>query len=1200
MCALRKFVFLSAMVLLTWPSSEPSFAQTAETGALTGTISDMTRALLHGVIVHLTEESTGQTRVAVSQDDGRFAFALQSATVNSAPTMLQTESSTLGGAVDGQEVTSLPLVTRNYTQIMGLSQRTEAPVTNATDLRRGNGGLSPTQGTSSKLSLDVSQYAHTSWKISDGFFKGAIHSIAQTPDGYLWLGTEFGLLRFDGVQTVPWLPPAGEHLPSNDIRSLIAASDGTLWLGTAKGLVSWKSGTLNHYPEFDKHDVHTLLQDREGTVWAAGSIWEAGPSQAGKTALCAIKRGRTECYGRDDSLGFYGVTSAYEDSHGNLWLGAANGVWHWKPGPPKCYPMPELKHYGLAGFLFGWRGFLETDDGALLIAIIGSEGIIRFDNGKVQSYQVPPFRPRFHEGGGLLRDRDGGLWIGTEAGLLHVHRGRIDVFDQSDGLSSNWVENMFEDREGNIWITTRSGLDRFREYAVPSVSVKQGLSTAIARSVLAAKDGSVWLATTNGLNRWKDGQVTVYRNQPTGARRQIGGTTAEGEQGHGSNHSRETQQTTLREMPAAGLPDNEVGSLYEEPQGRLWISTARGLAYFENGKFTPLPQVHIPSFSESPIARDSDGNLWMTGDQGLCRLSSGHAAKCLAPEKLGLRGLLSTLVPDPKRGGLWVGSWESGVVYFKNGKVRESYGPETGLGSGRVNALQFGSENTLWAATDGGLSRIIDSRVATLTSKNGLPCDTAHAVVEDDFHSLWLYMACGLVRIERPEMDAWVADPHRRIKVRLFDTSDGVKSHAGVLNYAPRITKAPDGKLWFVPLDGVSVIDPRNLAFNSIPPAVHIEQITSDRKSYEASSGMRLPALVRDLWIDYTALSFRAPEKVRFRFKLEGQDRDWREVVNDRQVQYSNLAPGTYRFRVIACNNSGVWNEAGTFLDFSIAPAYWQTDWFRALCVLLFMAMLWMLYRMWLRQVAHRFNLRMEERVNERTRVARDLHDTLLQSFQGLMLRFQAVYRMLPTCPDDAREILGSAIGEAAQAITEGRDAIQGLRTSTVQSNNLAFAVRTLGEELASAQAAPNPARFQVAVEGTPRNLHPVLRDEVYRIAAEALRNAFKHAQAHQIEVDLCYNEQQLQVRVRDDGKGIDGTVLDGNGSEGHFGLYGMRERAELIGGKLHLWSELDAGTEVELSIPASNAYERPGVGRRPWSIKLAGKITCKNAERNP
>jgi signal transduction histidine kinase/sugar lactone lactonase YvrE len=1047
--------------------------------------------------------------------------------------------------------------------------------------------------------LDLSQYAHAAWKVRDGFTKGAIHSIAQTPDGYLWLATEFGLLRFDGVQTVLWLPPAGEHLPSNDIRSLIAASDGTLWLGTAKGLVSWKSGTLNHYPELDKHDVHTLLQDREGTVWAAGSIWEAGPSQAGKTALCAIKSGRTECYGRDGSFGFYGVTSAYEDRHGNLWLGASNGVWRWRPGPPKCYPMPELKHYGLAGFLFAWRGLLETDDGALLIAIIGSEGIIRFDNGKVQPYQVPPFRPRFHEGGGLLRDRDGGLWIGTETGLLHVHRGRIDVFDQSDALSSNWVENMFEDREGNIWITTRSGLDRFREYAVPSVSVKQGLSTAIVRSVLAAKDGSVWLATTNGLNRWKDGQVSVYRNLPTGARpRQIGSTTAEGEHGHGTNHSRETQQTMLREIPAPGLPDNEVGSLYEEPQGRLWISTARGLAYFENGKFTPLPQVHIPSFSESPIARDCDGNLWMTGDQGLYRLSSAHAAEYLPPEKLGLRGLLSTLVPDPKRGGIWVGSWESGVVYFENGKVRASYGPETGLGSGRVNALQFDSENTLWVATDGGLSRITDSRVATLTSKNGLPCDTAHAVIEDDLHSLWLYMACGLVRIARPEMDAWVTDPQLRIKVTLFDTSDGVESHAGVLNYAPRITKAPDGKLWFVPLDGVRVIDPRRLTFNSIPPPVHIEQITADHKSYEASSGLRLPALVRDVWIDHTALSFVAPEKVRFRFKLEGQDRDWREVVNDRQVQYSNLAPRTYRFRVIACNNSGVWNEAGAFLDFSIAPAYYQTIWFRAVCFAAFLALFWVLYQLRLRRVSHQFDMSLEERVAERTRIARDLHDTLLQSFHGLMLRFQAVHRMLPTRADEAREILESAIDEAAQAITEGRDVIQGLRTSTVQDNNLAFAVRTLGEELASAQAIRNPARFQVAVEGTPRNLHPILRDEVYRIAAEALRNAFKHAQAHQIEVDLYYDEQQLRVRVRDDGKGIDATVLDGNGSSGHFGLHGMRERAELIRGKLNLWSEPDAGTEVELSVPASNAYERPGVGRRSWLSKLAGKVASQKAAR--
>jgi len=414
----------------------------------------------------------------------------------------------------------------------------------------------------------------------------------------------------------------------------------------------------------------------------------------------------------------------------------------------------------------------------------------------------------------------------------------------------------------------------------------------------------------------------------------------------------------------------------------------------------------------------------------------------------------------------------------------------------------------------------------------------------------------------------------------------------------PHVAKSPDGRIWFITRDGVSFIDPRHLPFNKLPPPVHIDQITADRKTYwqnwsgdASSSHPKLPPLVRDLTIDYTALSLVVPEKVRFRYKLEGWDRDWQDAGTRRQAFYTNLAPRKYRFRVMACNNSGVWNEAGTFLDFSIAPAYWQTNWFRALCVTAFMVLLWMLYRMRLRQVARQFNIRLEERVNERTRLARDLHDTLLQSFQGLLLRFQTGINLLPERPVEARKTLESAVDQAAEAITEGRNAVQGLRSSTVETNDLALAINTLGEELAAGETNPNNAVFHVGVEGTTRDLHPILRDDVYRIAGEAMRNAFKHALAQRIELEIRYDERQFRLRVRDDGKGIDAKLLKEGERPGHYGFSGMRERAKLLGGKLTVWSELDAGTELELSIPATNAYATPDGGKRSWlAEKLSGK----------
>ena len=451
--------------------------------------------------------------------------------------------------------------------------------------------------------------------------------------------------------------------------------------------------------------------------------------------------------------------------------------------------------------------------------------------------------------------------------------------------------------------------------------------------------------------------------------------------------------------------------------------------------------------------------------------------------------------------------------------------------------------------------------------------------MEDDDRSFWLYTACGLVRIVRSELDAWVADPKHRIETTVWDAADGVRLRSfAATEYGPRVAKGTDGKIWFLTGEGVQIVDPLHLAVNKVPPPVHIEQIIANHKIYwqntpgAAVADVRLPALIRDLQIDYTALSLAAPEKVHFKYKLEGQDGDWREVVNARQVQYSNLAPGAYRFRVIACNNSAVWNEQGDTLEFSIAPAYYQTNWFRALCVAAFLALLWAAYRWRVRHLHHQFEMTLEARVGERTRIARELHDTLLQSFHGLLLRFQTSFQLLPERPIEAKEKLGSAIEQAAEATTEGRDAVQGLRDSTTQTNDLALAISTLGEELAADATGHRPA-FRVAVEGQSRDLHPLLRDEVYKIAAEALRNAFLHANAKQVEVEIRYDDERFRLRLRDDGKGLDAAILSQQGKERHFGLPGMRERAKLIGGKLTIWSEVDAGTEVELRLPADIAY---------------------------
>jgi signal transduction histidine kinase len=498
------------------------------------------------------------------------------------------------------------------------------------------------------------------------------------------------------------------------------------------------------------------------------------------------------------------------------------------------------------------------------------------------------------------------------------------------------------------------------------------------------------------------------------------------------------------------------------------------------------------------------------------------------------------------------------------------------LGKGHVPGLRLDRDGAVWAGTEeGGLSRIKDRRIATLTTKNGLPCDTIHVTIEDDDRSLWLYAACGLVRIARTEVEAWTTDPERMVETTVWDAADGVSMHAvSPDSFGPPVAKSTDGKLWLVPGTGVQVVDPRHLAVNKLRPPVHIERVRADGKPYQIKQGMRLPASVRDVWIDYTALSLAAPEKVRFKYMLEGQDPEWKEVINDRQAQYSNLPPRTYRFRVIACNNSGLWNETGDSLEFSIDPAFYQRNGFRALCAAAFLALLWMAYQFRLRQLQWQFNKTTEARVNERTRIARELHDTLLQSFQGLMFSFQAARNLLPGRTEEAMHTLDKAILEGDEAIAEGRDAIQGLRANPALESNLEHQLTAAGKELArSSRAEGEPPDFRVMIEGTRQPLSPLLQDDVYRIALEILRNAFHHAHASRIEAEIAYDQQFFRLRIRDNGTGLDRKVLEQGAREGHWGLPGVRERAKRIGARLRLWSEPGAGTEVELTVPARIAY---------------------------
>ena len=418
--------------------------------------------------------------------------------------------------------------------------------------------------------------------------------------------------------------------------------------------------------------------------------------------------------------------------------------------------------------------------------------------------------------------------------------------------------------------------------------------------------------------------------------------------------------------------------------------------------------------------------------------------------QLGKGAFADALAGDPVEGGLWVGFFEGGILYPR---TAGSSGPtlrRTDLGVGRVNDFRIESDGTLWVTTEGGLSRLKNGRLVTLKRKNGLPCDRIHWSIEDNLHSVWLYTACGLVRISRSDLDECATAIERdknsaaSLHPAVFNSSDGLRARANAGGFSPHVTKSSDGKLWFFPLEGLSSIDPGRLPLDASPPPVYIEQLKADRlihtSTFDSKDRLALPPLVRDLEIEYTALSIAAPEKLRFRYKLEGHDRDWVDAGTRRQAFYNDLAPRHYRFRVMASNTDGVWKEAGAALDFSIAPAYYR-DCRRivSLIVAALLASLAALYQVRVRYLKHQFNIRLEARVGERTRIARELHDTLLQSFQGVLLKFSAVKYVMRSRPDEVEETLERLVDQARKAVTEGRDAVQGLRSSTVIANDLCF-----------------------------------------------------------------------------------------------------------------------------------------------------------------
>jgi len=973
--------------------------------------------------------------------------------------------------------------------------------------------------------LEVNQYAHTAWMIRDGFVKGGIRAISQAPDGYLWLATEFGVVRFDGIRAVPWEPPGDARLPSSDIWSVLAARDRSLWIGTSKGLVRWKAGRLSHYSELSGKFVGRLFEDRSGTVWATSLGVPAG-------ILCAIREGEVRCDGKDGSFG-YAPLGLYEDRKSNLWVGAPGGLWKWRPEPRAFFAVPDASD--------NIQGFAEDADGALLFTT--HSGLGRVVGNSTEPYRTTTGAQAFKPYK-LLRDRDGGLWIGTNDGLVHVHQGKTDHFGSPDGLSGQLIGGLSEDREGNIWVLTENGLDRFRDIAVSRLSATQGIPGGV-NAVGLATDGGIWITDAVGLAKWRNGDLLEYRRAEAPRTR-----------------------SAARDLVVNGMFPGAVATVFEDDRGRTWLASTTALGYLEGGRFVELPDTSARQVRA--IVDDGQGNVWISDQQaGLLRVSANSQVARTSWSALGHADFATAVVADRLRGGLWLGFFNGGIAYVEDGKVRASYGPADGLTAGWVKGLLLAADNALWVAAEGGLTRLHDGRLTTLSEKDGLPCDAVNWVIGDDEGALWLNMACGLVRISRQDVDAWSSGRARSITPRVFDAADGVRSQSAPTGYSPFVVKAADGRLWFVGLDGVNVLDPRRLPWNSVPPPVHVERIVADRRSYDvdpaATGQIRLPALTRDLQIDYTALSLVVPEKNRFRTILEGWDRDWQDVGTRRQAFYSSLPPRSYRFRVIASNNSGVWNEAGAAVEFSVAPAYYQTAWFRALAAVMIVALVWTGYRLRVRIVERHereitaLNERlMKAQEQERMRIAGELHDGVMQEMLAMTMMLGTAKRRIDD-PAAAKATIEKIQDKTIRIGNDIRRLSHDLHPPILQEAGLPKAVESYCEQF----SATSGVRVSCEVDDSASELSRGAALAVFRVMQEALGNAAKHGKAAHITVRLTRMNGEVALTVRDDGIGFDPRVHSGG-----LGLVMMRERASQLGGTFECETAPRRGTTIRVAIP--------------------------------
>jgi diguanylate cyclase (GGDEF)-like protein len=729
----------------------------------------------------------------------------------------------------------------------------------------------------------VTQYLHDVWQTEQGLPQNTVNAIAETPDGYLWLGTREGLARFDGVRFTLFDTRSVPELGHNFVLALLSDSRGRLWIGNSGGgLVRLEAGRFTRYAEANglpSEQVTALFEDRKGRLWV-------GTDGGG---LARLERDRFVREPSRESLG-KSIRALVEDDSG-LWIASDEGLACLRNGILTSFTTEQ----GLSRRSV--RSLLKDRAGSLWIGT--DQGLNRLEDGRFSVFTTR--EGLSHDVVVSLReDRDGVLWIGTDGGgLTRLANGRFSVFSTRQGLSNDSVFALHEDREGSLWIGTNlGGLNRLRDGRFTAFTTREGLSHDFVRAIYEDRAGTLWVATEGGgVNRLQDDRTSSFNTRN-------------------------------------GLSNDTVFALLEDRRGDLWIGTDSGLNRLRAGRLDIFTaNMGLSNDCVLSLLEDHEGSLWIgTYAEGLNRLKDGRFTTFTTKQGLA-HDTVNTLYED-RQGGVWIGTRGGGASRYKDGRFT-TYSTKNGLSDNLVFSFHEDEAGSLWIGTyGGGLNRLKDGRLSAITTKQGLFDDVIHRIIEDR-DDVWMSCNKGVFRVAKRELDEVADGKRERVHSIAYGTADGMKS-AECNGGSPAGIRARDGKLWFPTTRGAVHVDPAHLPTNPLRPPVVIEDVRVDERVADRFAPLRLPPGTQTLEIQYTALSLAAPASVRFRYRLEGYEPAWVEAGTRRTAYYTRLPAGSYRFRVIACNNDGLWNEQGAALAFRVEPRVYETGWFRILAVLLF------------------------------------------------------------------------------------------------------------------------------------------------------------------------------------------------------------------------------------------------------------------------